>query len=127
MKTNRRVFVAGALLGALAGNMKAHADDVRSPAQTSGDYKVIQSFRDGIAPPFSKGTVKNGGALLFKTQEALDDYGDGSSKTQLMEKGELVVVPTGREIILLDSFAEFRGRAHVDGIGDGYVILNGEF
>ncbi|GES47314.1 hypothetical protein RsS62_65660 [Rhizobium dioscoreae] len=126
MKTNRRVFVAGSLLGALAGNMKAYAGDVRSPP-TSGDYKVIQSFRDGIAPPFSKGTVKKGGALFFKTQKALDDYGDGSSQTQLMEKGDLVVVPAGREIILLDNFAEFRGRAHVDGIGDGYVILNGEF
>ncbi|WP_368518306.1 hypothetical protein [Rhizobium sp.] len=127
MKTNRRVFVAGSLLGALAGNMKAYAGDVRSPAPTSGDYKVIQGFRDGIAPPFSKGTLKKGGALFFKTQEALDDYGDGSSQTQLMEKGDLVVVPAGREIILLDNFAEFRGRAHVDGIGDGYVILNGEF
>ena len=130
MKSKRRSFVAGALCGALVGTVetsKAQAGEDHPPVQPPAGYQVIQSFRDSFLPPFSKGSVLKQGCFFFKTPEAFQLYSNRHSKTQLMKSGDLTVVNPGTEITLLEGFAEFRGRARVDGLGDGYIVLNGEF
>ena len=130
MKPNRRSFVAGALCGALVGNAevcKAQAGEDHPPMQPPAGYRVIQSFRDGFFPPFSKGSILKQGGFFFKTPEAFELYSNGYSKAQLIKSSDLIVVAPRIEITLLEGFTEFRGRAHVDGLGDGYIVLNGEF
>lgn len=125
----RRSFVAKALLGALVGTGgiidMAEAED-EWPTQPL-EKLPEQSFRDGFLPPFSKRSILKQGGFFFRTPEALRLFKSGYSREKLLDTGRLIVIKPGVDVTALEGFVAYSGRAHAEALGDGYVILNGEF
>jgi hypothetical protein len=127
MKPNWKLFVAGALCGALAGtangsNLNLAKDGWPAQPQTSGN--TVRSFK-GPFPPYGAGSVFERGGYWFSDLHALEAFhNDRNSLPELINRKEILEISPGRKITLLETFVDFEGRAKVEGVGNGYVLLH---
>jgi hypothetical protein len=130
MILRRRTFVAGALLGALVGSAessKIYAAQDAWPAQPPMSDKRMDMFR-GPFPPYGRGTVFERGGYWFLTPEALALFHkDRNSLPELVKEKKVLEISPARKIAFLETFVDFEGRAHVEEIGNGYVLLHDWF